>query len=49
MSPEEIFAKFDSCLQFGRDGCSPQRVRQAFDTLKNIETVEDVSCLPPLL
>jgi len=49
MSPEEIFAKFESCLRFGRDSFSGQRIRQAFDTLKNVEAAEDVRDLPPLL
>ena len=49
MSAEEIFTKFENCLQFGRNDFSSQKARQAFDTMKNVEAVEDVSCLPALL
>ncbi len=49
MSKEEIFTKFENCLQFGRDDFSSQRVRQVFDAMRNVEAVEDVSCLLSLL
>jgi 2-methylcitrate dehydratase PrpD len=49
MSKEEIFAKFENCLRFGRDSLSRQKIRQAFDVMKDVEVLEDVSVLPALL
>ena len=49
MSPEEIFTKFENCLRFGKNDFSPRRIRQAFDTMKDLEEVEDVRTLPALL
>lgn len=49
MSKEEIFTKFENCLQFGGDSFSRQKIRQAFDAMNNVEVVEDVSVLPVLL
>ena len=49
MSEEEIFTKFENCFQFAKNDASSQKVKRAFDVIKNVEAVEDVGCLPALL
>jgi 2-methylcitrate dehydratase PrpD len=49
MNREEIFSKFVDCIRFGNTAIPPDKVREIFDIIVDLEKVKDVGLIGKLL